>query len=44
MDAHHQRLGSDTDVMIARLADTFALLINDTETHLVSSLKPSKLL
>ena len=36
MDAHHQRLGSDTEVMISHLADTFALLIGDTKTHLVS--------
>jgi hypothetical protein len=36
MDAHHQRLGSDTEVMVAKLADTFALLAGDTKTHLVS--------
>jgi hypothetical protein len=38
MDAHHQRLGSDTEVMVARLAETFALLAGDTKTHLVSSI------
>lgn len=36
MDAHHQRLGSDTEVMVAKLADNFALLAGDTKTHLVS--------
>jgi len=38
MDAHHQRLGSDTEVMVAKLADTFALLAGDTKAHLVSSM------
>ena len=36
MDAHHQRLGSDTEVMVAKVADTFALLAGDTKAHLVS--------
>ena len=40
MDAHHQRLGSDTEVMVAKLADTFALLAGDTKTHLVSLFIP----
>jgi hypothetical protein len=40
MDAHHQRLGSDTEVMVAKLADTFALLAGDAKSHLVSSISP----
>jgi hypothetical protein len=36
MDAHHQRLGGDTQLMVAKLADTFALLAGDTKAHLVS--------
>jgi hypothetical protein len=36
MDVHHQRLGSDTEVMVAKLAQTFDLLAGDTKTHLVS--------
>jgi hypothetical protein len=37
MDLHHQRLGSDTDLMVARLAKSLALLAGDTKAHLVST-------
>lgn len=36
MNIHHQRLGSETNLTVAKLADTFALLTGDTKAHLVS--------